>query len=108
MSSKRAMRRRGCLGKLAFASEWDAVAKREAELERGGDRLVPYRCPSCSAYHLGHRQERLRRNQKRIRRAEARWVNAARDLLPPPRPIQETRKDKAFNSLMGTCERSRP
>lgn len=56
MSSKRAIRRRSCLGKLRFTSQADAQASMNGLHKRKGYQgyMTPYRCNFCGGYHFGH------------------------------------------------------
>ena len=70
MSSKRAIRRRACEGKLRYASAAEAEAARKRARRRRA--LVEgYRCPFCSGYHVGHRG-------RAATRPDSKWVRPRR------------------------------
>lgn len=56
MSSRRAIRRRECLGKVRHSS----VAAATVAAHRTRGRVHAYRCPSCGGYHVGHAPRRMR------------------------------------------------
>jgi len=61
MSSRRALRRKACSGKIrhsTIGAAWIAAGK------TGGD-VRPYKCRHCPGYHVGHepsKQQRRRQN----------------------------------------------
>lgn len=57
MSSKRAIRRRACKGKVRHASLEDAHAHLRHLTRSKGDQGVMncYRCAFCGGFHIGHR-----------------------------------------------------
>lgn len=59
MASKRAQRRRSCQGKAAYPTL--ELAQRRAGhlyLKTGGEYIVPYQCPVCGQWHVGHKRRR--------------------------------------------------
>lgn len=59
MSSKRAVRRRQCTGKVRHSTTENAMAARRAIMRQG--RAAPgslnvYRCEFCGGHHVGHRK----------------------------------------------------
>lgn len=56
MSSKRAIRRRACKGKVrhAGASEGYAAIRSLARAGRDNGHMTPYRCQFCGGWHIGH------------------------------------------------------
>lgn len=61
MASKRAQRRRACVGKRRYDSE-AAARGGIRRMRRHGvtDWLTPYRCPFCNGFHFGHPPARVR------------------------------------------------
>lgn len=57
MSSKRAIRRRACNGKVRHASAQDAHAAMKHLHRDKGDQgaMNAYHCQFCGGYHIGHR-----------------------------------------------------
>lgn len=55
MASKRAIRRKACLGKVRHDSHVSALGQ-IAKLRRvqGWSKLRPYRCKFCGHWHIGH------------------------------------------------------
>lgn len=64
MSSKRRVRRKSCVGKIAYAQESEAVA---GMVHTQGTGLAVYKCRFCGAYHVGHmnRRQEQGRNARR-------------------------------------------
>jgi hypothetical protein len=62
MSSKRALRRRSCKGKVRHQGQEQAFAAlRSLARARGLDGAMnPYRCPFCGGWHIGHTPGRNR------------------------------------------------
>lgn len=61
MSSKRRLRRKGCAGKVAFASK-DEAAKERGRLSRNSGYIGvirTYRCKFCGMYHNGHQMRHV-------------------------------------------------
>jgi hypothetical protein len=57
MSSKRRIRRRGCLGKQAHASK-EAASKHWYSLRMSGfSGYHVYKCPACHAWHVGREKQ---------------------------------------------------
>ena len=58
MSSKRAVRRRQCEGKVRFASReeawWRVRPTLRASIVGHSRHLAPYSCRFCGGWHLGH------------------------------------------------------
>lgn len=48
-----AERNKGCAGKVAFTSKRRARGSARVMQQRGHT-IVPYRCPWCRRFHLGH------------------------------------------------------
>jgi len=63
MSSKRQIRRRQCVGKIAHRNEDDAWAARR-RLGARGQTMMPYKCPWCGEWHLGHPNHRVRQSMR--------------------------------------------
>lgn len=63
MSSKRAIRRKQCRGKLRFGTEEEARASIVELTRRKGwqGHLSPYRCSFCGGFHFGHTPAAVRR-----------------------------------------------
>jgi hypothetical protein len=64
MSSKRAIRRRGCEGKQRHESIGRAWAAMQSLVRSGkiyGTVPRPYRCQFCHGWHLGHMPRKLSR-----------------------------------------------
>ena len=69
MSSKRALRRRACLGKRAYRALHAAYGAQRGHAQSFGETLGIYWCPWCSHYHFGNPiapEKRTRRNFKEI------------------------------------------
>jgi len=64
MASKRAIRRRGCEGKVRHATI-DAAGREAARIGGRRRHVHAYKCERCGCYHVGH--ERRRRQMKRRR-----------------------------------------
>lgn len=62
MSSKRALRRKACTGKVRHATEAAARAAIAGVHRAGRDAglLTPYRCRFCNGFHFGHPPRRVR------------------------------------------------
>lgn len=73
MASKRNQRRRGCEGKVAHATREEAwrEANRLRDVHRGGT-WTSYRCPHCSAFHVGRPNRRQRQSMTARRLASQR------------------------------------
>lgn len=54
MSSKRAIRRRACEGKVRYESREVAFRSAGCASARLNTHLTCYRCQSCGSYHIGH------------------------------------------------------
>ncbi len=57
MSSKRAIRRKACVGKTRFVTFNEATGALRAFLRKVGNEgwpLSAYRCRFCSGFHFGH------------------------------------------------------
>lgn len=59
MASKRHLRRKQCLNKAAHATQDDALIAARKAGRRTGDRIMPYHCPFCHRYHIGHPPRRV-------------------------------------------------
>lgn len=94
MSSIRNKRARGCVGKLGYARQSDAAAKRDAEAERGGDWLGIYLCRHCGQYHLGHKL----RPVGRLHRRDAKWILLERDWRVQT-GLREKPRKRSFNPI---------
>lgn len=55
MSSKRAIRRKACTGKVRHANLTDAMAHRAHYQKKFGGTMSAYHCSFCGGYHIGHR-----------------------------------------------------
>ena len=68
MSSKRNLRRRACVGKVAYTELGDAYAAQTGHARTFGETLGVYWCQFCRHYHLGHppTQKRNRTNFKEV------------------------------------------
>ena len=60
MSSKRAVRRKSCEGKMRHATEDAAICAMKKTPSLG---LAVYRCPFCGSYHVGHMNKRQRQGR---------------------------------------------
>jgi hypothetical protein len=61
VSSKRAQRRKACGTKRRFDTQDEALAMIRAIRAAGrGGGLVPYHCPHCGHYHVGHPPANIR------------------------------------------------
>lgn len=60
MSSKRRLRRRSCEGKVRHVSQKAALVQ-VGIIARHGGRVVPYHCPFCGGWHVGHPNARIKR-----------------------------------------------
>ena len=54
MSSKRQLRHRGCMGKVAHAEIRDAYAAQYGHARTFGETLTVYWCRFCRHFHFGH------------------------------------------------------
>ena len=99
MGSKRQRRRRDCAGKAKYFNEAVAVFVRDDNFRQGGDRLHVYRCVRCGFYHIGHTTARSQTSQStgRLRRRDARWIMAERELYRPPPAISPHHVVETFN-----------
>ena len=65
MSSKRAIRRKMCDGKVRYASQKEAfTAAKQSNKRDGSNWIVPYRCTFCGYWHIGHAPKAVRRSMK--------------------------------------------
>lgn len=60
MSSKRAVRRKACGGKVRYSTEHAAVC---AMIKISSLGLAVYKCPFCGSYHVGHMNKRQRKGR---------------------------------------------
>lgn len=60
MSSKRAIRRRACKGKVRHPEQGHAHAALRSLVRERGDQgaMTPYRCQFCGGWHIGHTPKR--------------------------------------------------
>lgn len=63
MSSKRAVRRRACKGKVRYGTLPDALAEIHRPRSKVGvfEVLNVYRCKFCTGFHVGHMPRKVRR-----------------------------------------------
>jgi hypothetical protein len=62
MASKRAIRRKSCKGKIAYAERADAERTAlHQNRQRGDYSLVAYYCKFCSHWHVGHATHKVMR-----------------------------------------------
>src|SRR4051794_14946555 len=54
LSSKRRRRRSACEGKRKYLTSADATAAAAVLTKSSGQKVVPYRCPFCRRWHIGH------------------------------------------------------
>jgi hypothetical protein len=54
MSSKRAIRRKACNGKIQYSSYEDALIVKKRMNSQGETSLRVYVCNFCKQYHIGH------------------------------------------------------
>jgi hypothetical protein len=54
------MEQNSCRGKKEYFSIREASDRAVAESRRIGEELMPYQCPFCFLFHLGHRPTRNR------------------------------------------------
>ena len=62
MSSKRAVRRKSCSGKVRYDDielAWKAVRASGARDNSGW--ILPYKCRFCGGYHIGHAPKRVKK-----------------------------------------------
>ena len=70
----RGLRTAACIGKFTFPTYEAAVAmanvakKKSRGYKRDDSRMMPYRCPYCEGWHLGHESDTIRRGEPRRRR----------------------------------------
>ena len=98
MASKRQLRKRACGKKAAYDNEAQAAAVRKDRIEQGQDVYNVYKCPTCGKFHLGHKPNHAASTQttRRIRRADARWIKAEREMFRAPMD-QRPASVKVFN-----------
>ena len=62
MSSKRAIRRRSCKGKVRhLTADAASAAIHHLNMRKGWQgRMNAYRCPFCGGYHVGHARKGMR------------------------------------------------
>jgi hypothetical protein len=70
MSSKRALRRRSCARKNAYADQATADSVAAVARRRRGQRLHVYRCQFGAHWHVGHPPGRVRQSIAGRRRAQ--------------------------------------
>jgi len=71
VSSKRRQRRKACQGKVRYPSQPDAIAAARRGRTRG-HWLLGYRCPHCTAWHIGHPTARIRQAARQAARERRR------------------------------------